>query len=460
MKLGMLSFGEALNAVKTDDIPALKAYIRGSIEHATTLTAQRSASLTTDVAEDALDAPEVPVEQRRQEKIKELLSLRDGSKKQSTLLHWACYLGNEAAVRLLVHYGADVNAAESDGKTPLHWAAFEGHRSICEWLLHDRGVDFERRDILDNTPCHLAILKDHTSVARLFPNYRVVIASQNPEGSRQASALSRINPADDSHDSDLAISTLRSGPSSVTVQISPRRTLLSRSSSILSSIHSMDPIPAFDAPQRYVSPPKLSARDQVRQISSTSQQEASSWDPMAAGSHDNASDDHETSSQRRERRRKRKEEKREKLLQQLFAQYVAEPPTPAPVKVRWVSSRNATPEPSEGPSDSRLCRHEQQLVANLTVTQPMPTTSLYGSRSRCSSPGPSTPRRSTTPNRWRPTWKPPSSVAVTDLGNSASRSVRAASPSASSHGYGAPTRPQRAGSPHTLTLSRLDVRSY
>jgi len=40
----------------------------------------------------------------------------------STALHEACSDGNADAAQLLVHYGADVNIADAQGRTALHWA--------------------------------------------------------------------------------------------------------------------------------------------------------------------------------------------------------------------------------------------------------------------------------------------------------------------------------------------------
>ena len=39
------------------------------------------------------------------------------------------------AVRTLIAQGADVNAAEGDGSTPLHWSAANGDMTITEALL-------------------------------------------------------------------------------------------------------------------------------------------------------------------------------------------------------------------------------------------------------------------------------------------------------------------------------------
>lgn len=100
--------------------------------------------------------------------------LRDGTN-QSTLLHWACYLGSEEAAALLLANGASVDALEADGKTALHWAAFEGHFALTELLLKHH-ADCWICDTLKRTPCHCALSQGHTEIAQSLPNYAEVIA--------------------------------------------------------------------------------------------------------------------------------------------------------------------------------------------------------------------------------------------------------------------------------------------
>jgi uncharacterized protein len=44
--------------------------------------------------------------------------------------------GDTSAVRLLIKQGADVNAAQGDGMTALHWAAMHGDAELTSTLLY------------------------------------------------------------------------------------------------------------------------------------------------------------------------------------------------------------------------------------------------------------------------------------------------------------------------------------
>jgi ankyrin repeat protein len=44
-----------------------------------------------------------------------------------TPLYWACESDDPALVQVLIDHGADVNAAESFGYSPLHLVAYLGH---------------------------------------------------------------------------------------------------------------------------------------------------------------------------------------------------------------------------------------------------------------------------------------------------------------------------------------------
>ncbi len=82
----------------------------------------------------------------------------------------ACAAGEyDRAERLLDESAASINGRSPDGWTPLHLAAFFGHRKIVELLL-SRGADVSARsqNAHGNTPLHAALAGNHSFVAGLL----------------------------------------------------------------------------------------------------------------------------------------------------------------------------------------------------------------------------------------------------------------------------------------------------
>ena len=67
---------------------------------------------------------------------------------------------------LLIAKGADVNAKDMKGRTPLHEAAASGHKEIVEVLV-TKGADVNA-NIGGWTPLHLAVDEGHTEIADLL----------------------------------------------------------------------------------------------------------------------------------------------------------------------------------------------------------------------------------------------------------------------------------------------------
>jgi len=76
----------------------------------------------------------------------ELVVQRWGCKRRPT-----AYDGQAQIVELLIQSGADVNALEINGRTPLHDAANGGHLDVIDVLVRN-GADLEAKDNEGMTP--------------------------------------------------------------------------------------------------------------------------------------------------------------------------------------------------------------------------------------------------------------------------------------------------------------------
>lgn len=97
-----------------------------------------------------------------------LLHTRDGD--DATPLHYAAWKGHREAVEALLDAGADPNAQSANdhwGGTPLHAAAHANQRAIAEMLLA-RGADANAVSGNGRTPLEETAIHNASSVAKLL----------------------------------------------------------------------------------------------------------------------------------------------------------------------------------------------------------------------------------------------------------------------------------------------------
>lgn len=105
-----------------------------------------------------------------------------------TMLHHLAFAGSLPLVQrlLAVNQRVELDAADSDGWTALHYAADKGHAAVAECLLKE-GAGACARDANKRTPLHLAALGNHVDVVR------VLLANG---GSKTAKNVAGMTPVD------------------------------------------------------------------------------------------------------------------------------------------------------------------------------------------------------------------------------------------------------------------------
>ena len=87
-----------------------------------------------------------------------------------------------AAVVALLQQGTDVNRAQGDGMTALHWAAEHGDQDLTARLLKAGANPGAGTRIGQHTPLHLAAKAGHASVLRLLVNAKADVSALTTTG--------------------------------------------------------------------------------------------------------------------------------------------------------------------------------------------------------------------------------------------------------------------------------------
>ena len=86
-----------------------------------------------------------------------------------TPLAWAAINGHERVVKILLERGnADPNRTDKSNLAPLWWATIKGHEGVVKLLLERENVDPNHPDVCDRTPLGNAALIGHEGVVKLL----------------------------------------------------------------------------------------------------------------------------------------------------------------------------------------------------------------------------------------------------------------------------------------------------
>jgi ankyrin repeat protein len=109
-----------------------------------------------------------------------------------TCLTTTVWYGQLDICRLLIDKGADIEAKDREGWTPLHWAAQRGHIEVVR-LLCDHGADIEAVNFYGRRPLPMAAMSGQISIVKeLFEARNAEINARDDDG-RTALWYARVN---------------------------------------------------------------------------------------------------------------------------------------------------------------------------------------------------------------------------------------------------------------------------
>jgi len=112
-----------------------------------------------------------------------------------TALSFCCVYGNIECVELLLRIPVlEINAANKQGKTALHRAAYNGHKHLVT-LLAAAGSDLNVKDSGGNTPLHSAIMNEFFDCAQVMLQYGAAVDIENRDKLTVLNLIKKRSPS-------------------------------------------------------------------------------------------------------------------------------------------------------------------------------------------------------------------------------------------------------------------------
>ena len=165
----LIAKGADVNAKNRDDWTPLHFAALEDHKEITELLIAKGADVNAkDVSgETPLDVATHPDNSNASAETADLLRKHGGKSGAADSIHVAAAVVNIEAVKQHLAAGADVNAKNKVGQTPLHLAVANDHKEIIE-LLIAKDADLNAKDVWEGTPLYEAASKAHKEIAELL----------------------------------------------------------------------------------------------------------------------------------------------------------------------------------------------------------------------------------------------------------------------------------------------------
>jgi ankyrin repeat protein len=111
-----------------------------------------------------------------------------------TPLSWAAANGHEANVQLLLNTSkVEADSKDNSGRTPLSWAALNGHEAVVQLLLNTSKVKADSKDNSGRTALSCAAVNGHEAVVQLLLNISKVEADSKDNYGRTPLSWAALN---------------------------------------------------------------------------------------------------------------------------------------------------------------------------------------------------------------------------------------------------------------------------
>jgi len=110
------------------------------------------------------------------------LDVNNEDENGSSLLHDAAFKGHINVMEFLIDHGADVEAENATGKTPLFMLATMDRTEAMKWLVRERGANVEARNNKGRTPIFSAVDKRNIESIKCLKNLGASILVRDSDG--------------------------------------------------------------------------------------------------------------------------------------------------------------------------------------------------------------------------------------------------------------------------------------